>query len=139
MSYSRLSELKELLNLTGLAFKKLKRFDKFKLSNLNLLNLLNIIRLPRFRGACGQRRIRTSVLVREQIYSLSPLATRPSAHESHLPESNWRPTDYKSVALPAELRWLIFQKFRPCWIQDGNTLKSYPLFWEGKGKGIWIL
>ena len=24
---------------------------------------------------------------------------------SHLPESNWRPTDYKSVALPAELRW----------------------------------
>ena len=28
---------------------------------------------------CGQRRIRTSVLVREQIYSLSPLATRPSA------------------------------------------------------------
>ena len=29
---------------------------------------------------CGQRRIRTSVLVREQIYSLSPLATRPSTH-----------------------------------------------------------
>ena len=28
----------------------------------------------------GQRRIRTSVLVREQIYSLSPLATRPSTH-----------------------------------------------------------
>ncbi len=24
---------------------------------------------------------------------------------SHLPESNWRPTDYKSVALPTELRW----------------------------------
>jgi hypothetical protein len=26
---------------------------------------------------------------------------------SHLPESNQRPTDYKSVALPAELKWLI--------------------------------
>ena len=26
---------------------------------------------------------------------------------SHLPESNWRPTDYKSVALPAELRWQV--------------------------------
>ena len=25
---------------------------------------------------------------------------------SHLPESNQRPTDYKSVALPAELKWL---------------------------------
>ncbi len=31
---------------------------------------------------------------------------------SHLPESNQRPTDYKSVALPAELKWLtyIYQK-----------------------------
>lgn len=27
--------------------------------------------------------------------------------KSHLPESNQRPTDYKSVALPAELKWLI--------------------------------
>ena len=26
---------------------------------------------------------------------------------SHLPESNQRPTDYKSVALPSELKWLI--------------------------------
>ena len=27
--------------------------------------------------------------------------------KSHLPESNQRPTDYKSVALPAELKWLL--------------------------------
>ena len=27
---------------------------------------------------------------------------------SHLPESNQRPTDYKSVALPAELKWHLF-------------------------------
>ena len=26
-------------------------------------------------------------------------------HLSHLSESNQRPTDYKSVALPAELKW----------------------------------
>ncbi len=26
---------------------------------------------------------------------------------SHPPESNWRPTDYESVALPTELGWLI--------------------------------
>ena len=30
------------------------------------------------------------------------------AYQSHLLESNLRPTDYKSVALPAELRWLIY-------------------------------
>ncbi len=27
-------------------------------------------------------------------------------NQSHLPESNQRPTDYKSVALPSELKWL---------------------------------
>ncbi len=34
--------------------------------------------------------------------------TPPKVHckLSHLPESNQRPTDYKSVALPAELKWL---------------------------------
>ena len=34
---------------------------------------------------------------------------------SHLSESNQRPTDYKSVALPAELKWLayIYQKAHP--------------------------
>ena len=42
------------------------------LAHWHICELANLI--------CGQRRIRTSVLVREQIYSLSPLATRPSAH-----------------------------------------------------------
>jgi hypothetical protein len=35
---------------------------------------------------------------------------------SHLSESNQRPTDYKSVALPAELKWhfsLIYQGISP--------------------------
>ena len=49
-----------------------------------------------------------------QSVAVGHLATYPYlklialSHEpevSHLPESNWRPTDYKSVALPAELRW----------------------------------
>src|SRR6188768_3301009 len=94
----------------------------------------------------GQRRIRTSVLVREQIYSLSPLATRPSAHRkyelqysdilSHLPESNWRPTDYKSVALPAELRWRITVSTN-AGHSCGNGNKELPLILRGgKGKGI---
>ena len=30
---------------------------------------------------------------------------------SHLSESNQRPTDYKSVALPAELKWQILKNF----------------------------
>ena len=29
----------------------------------------------------------------------------PAFYWSHLSESNGRPTDYKSVALPAELKW----------------------------------
>src|SRR5215510_12382803 len=84
---------------------------------------------------CGQGWIRPTELVRGQIYSLLPLATwllAPIATEylkrmSHLPESNWRPTDYKSVALPAELRWRIFV-FRPCWFFIAEkTIKSYPI------------
>ena len=84
----------------------------------------------------GQSRVRTYVHLREQIYSLSPLTTRPSARFSiknldisikirplklvlllttHLlllvrsrrRESNPRPTDYKSVALPTELLRLL--------------------------------
>ena len=34
-----------------------------------------------------------------------------SAVRSHLSESNQRPTDYKSVALPAELKWRFFPLF----------------------------
>jgi hypothetical protein len=46
---------------------------------------------------------------RRQIYSLFPLTTR-EPHRSQMwsqrRDSNPRPTDYKSVALPTELRWL---------------------------------
>ncbi len=66
---------------------------------------------------CGQSRVRTYVHVSEQIYSLSPLTTRPSArvyftcfsraepgfNESRRWDSNPRPADYKSAALPTEL------------------------------------
>src|SRR5574339_177203 len=58
---------------------------------------------------CGQGWIRTTELVRGQIYSLLPLATWLLAQLSHLSESNQRPTDYKSVALPAELKWRLFR------------------------------
>ena len=33
-------------------------------------------------------------------------------NQSHLPESNQRPTDYKSVALPAELKWLFIKELK---------------------------
>src|SRR6266849_193939 len=69
--------------------------------------------LPRFmfvvvrRIASGEGRIRTSVGYRRQIYSLLPLATRvPLRTSSDLAgwsrwsESNRRPADYKSAALP---------------------------------------
>lgn len=31
---------------------------------------------------------------------------------SHLPDSNQRPADYKSAALPTELRWLVKYKIK---------------------------
>src|SRR5579871_2571608 len=36
---------------------------------------------------------------------LQSVAVGYLANQSHLSESNQRPTDYKSVALPAELKW----------------------------------
>ena len=76
---------------------------------------------------CGQSRVRTYVLVREQIYSLSPLTTRPSAQDivSRRWDSNPRPADYKSAALPTELFRLI----------NISTQKNSPNFWDGKGNG----
>ena len=53
-------------------------------------------------------------------------AVYPAYTLSHLLESNLRPTDYKSVALPAELRWRLMY-----------TKKELPQkFWECKGNGI---
>src|SRR2546426_5302020 len=59
------------------------------------------------RIANGEGRIRTSVGIRRQIYSLLPLATRVPlrigsdlAGWSRWSESNRRPADYKSAALP---------------------------------------
>ena len=63
----------------------------------------------------GQRWIRTTVGVRQQIYSLPHLATLVSAQvfqsafqnsSSRWRDSNPRPADYKSAALPAELHRL---------------------------------
>jgi hypothetical protein len=59
----------------------------------------------------------------------------PKNSPSHLSESNQRPTDYKSVALPAELKWhCYYVRLRPG--TADYAIKSYPHFWEGKGKGI---
>ncbi len=61
---------------------------------------------PIFPYGGGERWIRTTVPIREQIYSLSPLAARPSLHDyllvfwSRRWDSNPQPADYKSAALP---------------------------------------
>ena len=54
----------------------------------------------------GGRWIRTTEVVRQQIYSLPPLAAREFPHIygwSWWTDSNPRPADYKSAALPTEL------------------------------------
>ena len=66
----------------------------------------------------GQGRIRTSVARKErQIYSLLPLTARPPVrtmpkHRSWRRELNPRPADYKSAALPTELRQLFVTLLR---------------------------
>ena len=47
-----------------------------------------------------------------QSVAVGHLATCPLS-KSHLSESNQRPTDYKSVALPAELKWHFHARLRP--------------------------
>ena len=63
-----------------------------------------------------------------QIYSLFPLAAREPHHGvnwSQRRDSNPRPTDYKSVALPAELRW--HQLHKRLIIKDPiNKAQVYP-------------
>ncbi len=54
-------------------------------------------------------------------------------YESHLSESNQRPTDYKSVALPAELKWLInIPEAHPG--KQYFQRKNYRFFRDCKGK-----
>ena len=64
------------------------------------LGRLMLYQLSYFRNFCGQRWIRTTEGVSQQIYSLPHLATLVFAlHLSLLSDSNQRPRDYKSRAL----------------------------------------
>jgi hypothetical protein len=56
-----------------------------------------------------------------------PLWNLPNFYRSHLSESNQRPTDYKSVALPAELKWLIAIPTFSQFMAD-MAIKNYPHF-----------
>src|SRR5215475_12731324 len=76
------------------------------INHQTLINFRFHLKLP-----SGQGRIRTSVARKErQIYSLLPLTARPpvrafsNEHRSWRRELNPRPADYKSAALPTELR-----------------------------------
>ena len=103
---------------------------------------------------CGQGWIRTTELRRGQIYSLLPLATWLLARLEPLvgiePTTYWLQiscsTSWAKVAnFCSDFATLSFVKpdpFSPSaqdklawikWIQ----IKSYPVFWEGKGKGNW--
>jgi hypothetical protein len=93
-------------------------------------------------GRRGQEWIRTTEVERQRIYSPPHLAALEPAREyevrqetsfaphsfkrlSHLSESNQRPTDYKSVALPAELKWQIhLLNQRPSRLQRRDALPA---------------
>ena len=89
----------------------LPRYYIFKRTFDHLSLSFNGLRPPRinFGGLSGQGWIRTTELRRGQIYSLLPLATWLLAlHLSQRRDSNPRPADYKSAALPTELLWQFF-------------------------------
>src|SRR6188472_80378 len=86
----------------------------------------------------GQGRIRTSVARKErQIYSLLPLTTRPPVRNGGKvplpfpPTRSWRedlnsrPADYKSAALPTELRQHFLEsKFYVIYRQNANCFRD---------------
>ena len=54
---------------------------KYAIKKLQYLKELSFANLPVANWTCGQSRVRTYVHLREQIYSLSPLTTRPSTQK----------------------------------------------------------
>ena len=105
---------------------------------------------------CGQSRVRTYVLVREQIYSLSPLTTRPSAllnsgisfiiqTFNHLNQKflNFRASGgirtpdqliTNQLLWPTELHWQFALHTALKWTSQ-MYIRIKVFFWEGKGNG----
>ena len=86
----------------------------------------------------GESRIRTYEAVKQQIYSLPPLAAWVSPlfrSRSQWTDSNPRPADYKSAALPAELHWRVQQEKNglvPSSAWPRNRCSGTPWNWAGK-------
>ena len=80
---------------------------------------------------CGQSRVRTYVLVREQIYSLSPLTTRPSARKPFRAGNGTRTRDLLIT------NQLLYQLSYSGLLRPNK--RTVPIFWDGKGNGILYL
>ena len=81
--------------------------------------------------SCGQSRVRTYVLVREQIYSLSPLTTRPSARKPFRAGNGTRTRDLLIT------NQLLYQLSYSGLLRSNE--RTVPIFWDGKGNGILYL
>ena len=79
----------------------------------------------------GQSRVRTYVLVREQIYSLSPLTTRPSARKPFRAGNGTRTRDLLIT------NQLLYQLSYSGLLRPNK--RTVPIFWDGKGNGILYL
>ena len=98
----------QILKFSNSLIFKFSNFQIFKFSNFQIFKL-----------KCGQSRVRTYVLVREQIYSLSPLTTRPSALNIVY---SWRLIVYgwgffDKILKPID-HWL------PYWAEDGTRTRD---------------
>ncbi len=98
---------------------QLGRLELYQLSYFRLITLT--MRQPSL--LCGDRRIRTSEVETTDLQSVpfGHSGISPCFKKSRRRDSNPRPTDYKSVALPAELLRLIFY-----------FLKNVPFKWGCK-------
>ncbi len=95
---------------------------------------------------CGQSRVRTYVLVREQIYSLPPLTTRPSAQKTKIRAEDWSRTSDLLITnqLLYQLSYfgkkqmiyknLIFKTHSQRTLKISVVFYNYLIFSEGKGK-----
>src|SRR5687768_6420847 len=79
-----------------------QHLKNFKLQDKCILAHLHIVLLALWAEQGSNLRTRERTDLQSVAFNRSAICPN---YQSHLSESNQRPTDYKSVALPAELKW----------------------------------
>ena len=103
----------------------------WQLLNLEFKRTFNhqIGKSPNYQINCGQSRVRTYVHLREQIYSLSPLTTRPSAQlEIKTRAENWSRTSDLLITNQLLYQLSYFGIFLRTYLQKILAIQKHPYF-----------